>query len=112
MKTIKLKVYKEEIGGRPTFLTTYDLLKTAINQQPQGGFSIDEMQVRLRLLGIIDAHKQMFDIKEGEFTDELLEREVEVNFEDADFDKLKTLYRETKWGAVSSTIVEVSNSLR
>ena len=62
MKSIELKVAKENIGGRDTFLTTYDLLKSAINNPTQGGFNVDEMIKRLRLLGEVDKHKAMFEI--------------------------------------------------
>lgn len=111
MKTIKLKVYKEEIGGRPTFLTTYDLLKTAVNNPPQGGFSVEDMKNRLRLLNVLDKHKSEFDIKDGQFKDEMLNIEADMDIEDADFTKLKSLFDEMKWGAVSTAILEISDNL-
>lgn len=111
MKTITLKVYKEEINGRQTFLTTYDLLKSVINQPNREGFNIDEMQTRLRLLGIIDKHKAVFEIKEGEFKDEMLDLEVELEMEDADFKKMSELFKEMKWGIISSAIIDVNNRL-
>lgn len=112
MKTIKLKVYKEEIGGKPIFLTTYDMLKTAINNPPQGGFSVEEMRTRIRLMGVLDKHKHLFDIKEGEFNDALLNIEADVDIEDADYTKLKSLFDEMKWGIVSKSILEISEGLK
>ena len=111
MKSIELVVAKENIGGRDTFLTTYDLLKSAINNPTQGGFNVDEMIKRLRILGEVEKHKELFDIKPEDFKDELLERKATLELEDADFTKLKELFKEMKWGIVSSTIVELSKQL-
>ena len=71
MKSIKLKVAKESIQGRDTFLTSYDLLKSAINNPSQSGFSVDEMMKRMRLLEKVDAHKDLFDIKPDQFNDSI-----------------------------------------
>jgi hypothetical protein len=111
MKSIKLKVAKELIQGRDTFLTSYDLLKSAINNPSQSGFSVDEMMKRMRLLEKVDAHKDLFDIKPDQFNDSMLEREAELELEDSDFSKLKELFNEMKWGVVSKTIVELSKEL-
>jgi hypothetical protein len=111
MKSIKLKVAKESIQGRDTFLTSYDLLKSAINNPSQSGFSVDEMMKRMRLLEKVDAHKDLFDIKPEQFNDSMLEREAELELEDSDFSKLKELFNEMKWGVVSKTIVELSKEL-
>lgn len=111
MKSIELVVAKENIGGRDTFLTTYDLLKSAINNPTQGGFNVDEMIKRLRLLGEVEKHKELFDIKPEDYKDEMLDRKATLELEDADFTKLKELFKEMKWGVVSSTIVELSKQL-
>lgn len=111
MKSIELVVTKENIGGRDTFLTTYDLLKSVINNPVQGGFNVDEMIKRLRLLGIVEKHKDLFEIKSEDFNDDLLERKATLELEDADFTKLKELFKEMKWGVVSKTIVDLSNQL-
>lgn len=108
MKSIELKVTKEIIGGRETFLTTYDLLKSAINNPTKEGFSVDEMTKRLRLLNEVDKHKD-FEIKQEEFKDEMLNKKATLDLEDADFAKLKDLFKEMKWGVVSKTIVDLSN---
>lgn len=111
MKSIELKVAKENLGGKETFLTTYDLLKGAINNPSQNGFSVDEMMKRLRLLEKIDAHKNLFEIKEQDFNDSFLQRKATLELEDSDFSKLKELFKEMKWGVISKTIVELSNEL-
>ena len=107
MKSIELKVAKENIGGRETFLTTYDLLKSAINNPSKEGFSVDEMIKRLRLLNEVDKHKSTFEIEEGKFDDSMLEKKATLELEDADFAKLKELFKEMKWGVVSKTIVDL-----
>jgi hypothetical protein len=107
MKSIELKVAKENIGGRETFLTTYDLLKSAINNPSKEGFSVDEMIKRLRVLNELDKHKSTFEIEEGKFDDSLLERKAILELEDADYTKLKELFKEMKWGVVSKTIVDL-----
>jgi len=109
MKSIELKVTKENIGGRETFLTTYDLLKSAINNPSKEGFSVDEMIKRLRLLNEVDKHKATFEIEEGKFDDSMLEKKATLELEDADFTKLKELFKEMKWGVVSTTIVDLHN---
>ena len=109
MKSIELKVAKENISGRDTFLTTYDLLKSAINNPTQGGFNVDEMIKRLRLLNEVDKHKDLFEITEGKFDDAMLERKATLELEDADFTKLKELFKEMKWGVVSKAIIEIHN---
>jgi len=109
MKSIELKVAKENISGRDTFLTTYDLLKSAINSPTKEGFNVDEMTKRLRLLNEVDKHKAMFEIEEGKFDDSLLQRKATLELEDADYTKLKELFKEMKWGVVSKTIIEIHN---
>jgi hypothetical protein len=111
MKSIELLVAKENINGRDTFLTTYDLLKSAINNPTQGGFNVDEMIKRLRLLGEIEKHKDLFEINQDNFKDDMLDRKATLELEDADFTKLKELFKEMKWGVVSKTIVDLSNEL-
>jgi transcriptional regulator len=109
MKSIELKVAKENIGGRDTFLTTYDLLKSAINSSTKEGFNVDEMTKRLRLLNEVDKHKDLFEITDGKFDDAMLERKATLELEDADYTKLKELFKEMKWGVVSKTIIEIHN---
>ena len=113
MKSIELKVAKELLpskeGMQQTLLTTYDLLKSAINNPTQGGFNVDEMIKRLRLLNEVDKHKDLFEITDGKFDDAILERKATLELEDADFAKLKELFKEMKWGVVSKTIIEIHN---
>jgi hypothetical protein len=41
----------------------------------------------------------------------MLDRKATLELEDADFTKLKELFKEMKWGVVSKTIVDLSNEL-
>lgn len=111
MKSIELKVGKENIGGRETFLTTHDLLTSAINNPIQGGFNVDEMMKRLRLLEQVDKHKKLFDIKPEDFNDSMLQRTATLELEDSDYAKLKELFKEMKWNVVSKFIIELSQQL-
>lgn len=111
MKALELKFGKEKIQGRETFFSTADLLKAAINNVPrEGGMDVKEMSTRLRLLKIIDAHKE-FNIEEKDFTDSHLAIRKTVEFEDADFAKLKDLFNAVKWSVVSEFIIELGETL-
>ena len=115
MKSIELVVAKELLpsknGMQDTFLTSYDLLKSVINNPTQGGFNVDEMIKRLRLLGEVEKHKELFEINPEDFKDDFIDRKATLELEDADFEKLKELFKEMKWGVVSKTIVDLSNQL-
>jgi hypothetical protein len=66
---------------------------------------------RLRLLAEVEKHNELFDIKPEDYKDEMLERKATLELEDADFTKLKELFKEMKWGVVSKTIVDISKEL-
>jgi hypothetical protein len=108
MKTIKLKIKKEKVANREMFFSFYELLKIAINNTPQQGYSVEEMQKRLRILKELETYKEQFDIEEGKFNDSMLDREAELKLEDSDFDKLKELVKECKWGVLAQSIIELS----
>jgi hypothetical protein len=112
MKSINLQFAKEKINGREMFFSTYELLKMAINNPTQGGIGVEEMGKRLRLLEKLETHREEFDIEEGKLTDALLERKGIFELEDADFDKLKSLFEETKWTIISSFIVKLSEEIK
>lgn len=107
MKSIDLKVGKEEINGRQTILTTYDLLRISINGSEQGGFNVDEMQKRLRVLEALDKFKEIFSFKESDNEEIYLNASETLNLEDSDFQKLKELFNQTKWSVVSKFIVDL-----
>lgn len=112
MKSITLKITKEKIGEKEMFFSSYELLKMAINTTPQQGFNVDEMQKRLRLLAELDKHKNDFHIEEKDFNDSLLERTAELELEDSDYAKLKELIKDSKWGVISQSIVELCNQFK
>jgi len=108
MKSINLKIKKENIQGRDMFFSYYELLKSVINNPVRDGFSVEEMQQRIRLMNKIKEHHLMFDIKEGEFNDSMLDRTAVLELEDADYDKLKQLVSAMRWGLVAESIIEFS----
>lgn len=107
MKTIKLTAQKETINDQETIFSTYHLLKMAINNPSEKGFDVDEMMQRLKIMAVLDQHKEAFkDLKEDN-----LNVEAEASFEDADFKKLQELYRQMKWAVISQTIVDLKKQL-
>ena len=111
MKSIEFKFGKEKIQGRETFFSTADLLKAAVNNVPrEGGMDVKEMSTRLRLLKVIEAQPE-FAVEEKEFTDSHLSIKKTVDFEDADFTKLKQLFGEVKWSVVSEFIINLDAEL-
>jgi hypothetical protein len=111
MKALEFKFGKEKIQGRETFFSTPEMLKVAVNNIPrEGGLNVKEMSTRLRLLKIIEAHTE-FIVEEKDFTEALLTVKKTVEFEDADFTKLKELFNEVKWSVVSEFIIELGEAL-
>lgn len=107
MKTIKLKANKELINDQETIFSTYHLLKMAINNPSEKGFDVDEMMQRIKIMAVLDAHKETFkDLNEDNYN-----VEVEVSFEDADFKKLQDIYKQMKWAVISQTIVDLKKQL-
>ncbi len=94
---------------RNNFFSYYELLRIAINTTPQQGYSIEEMQKRLRLIAKLEEHKDLFGIEEKDFNDAMLERQAELKLEDSDYQKLKELVKEAKWGIIAQSIVELSS---
>ena len=106
MKTLTLKLNKENIQGRQTVISTVDLLKIAVNNVPKdNGMNIEEMQTRLRLMNILNEHGE-FEVKDGvEYTDTHFNMKKEISFEDADFRKLRDLFNEVKWSMEDGDLI-------
>lgn len=96
MKTIKLKKESEivvidnaQVNAK---IRTTDLIKVGLNSPVQGGYTISEIAFRIRLLDIVDkADKE--DLSE-------------IEIEDADYQALAKIIKDTKWGVVSKTILD------
>jgi hypothetical protein len=114
MKTIELKVAKEMHGGNYVLLTSYDLIKSAINNAPQGGYTPEEMRTRLNLLDKLDEHRSEFALLPApEKADDLfLKKSVTLELEDAEFSKLQNLMQEMKWGIVSRFIMDTVDQFK
>ena len=85
MKTIENKVTTMK-GGADNFIKYSDLLKTTANQPVKDGFSVDEMDKRLRITRILE--------KAGET----------IKLEDSDFNVAKWLVNTQKWGIIHEDI--------
>lgn len=111
MKSIELKFGKENIQGADLYFSTIGIFKVAVNNVPkEGGLSVEEMAQRLRLLDILNKYSE-YDVEDGKFTDNLLEKKGELELEDADFQKLKALFKDIKWNVVSRFVVDLSKEL-
>lgn len=115
MKELELKIVKETVMGNEIIISTYGLLKVAINNTPQGGYTVEDMTTRLKLLDLVEEHKDTFtppkDEKENsipimDIPREFFERRQTLKLEDSDFEKLKALIKLVKWGMVSRFIIE------
>jgi len=111
MKSIELKFGKENIQGVDVFFSTVSILKTAVNNIPrEGGLGVEEMSQRLRILDILNKHSE-YDVADGKFTEDLLDKKGVLELEDADYQKLKSLFKEVKWNVVARFIVDLSKEL-
>lgn len=94
MKSIALLSVQENpiVNNRetPVDLKTLDLVKLAVNQAPEGGYTPEEMTKRIRILDVIDS---------------LPENAEALELEDADFDNLKKWVVQVKWSFVSRFII-------
>ena len=101
MQTIQLLKGEAEVfvNGKMTKgpITTLDLIEIAINSPIKGGYSITEMRERLRIKAA---------------TSKLDKDAVQLTLEDADYEKLKQLVTETRWGIVSQFIADFDASFK
>lgn len=93
MKTIELKKEKENVvvQGREVEieLSTADLLKTALNSPVQGGYSINDISIRVRLLDLVSKSEKA---------------NSSLELEDADFNSLSEIVQGARWAVVSRFI--------
>lgn len=110
MKPLTLTASKETVHNGVTetavTLTTVDLLKAIINQQPAGGYTIEEMMFRLKMRQLIEPYVQQFS-----HADVTAIHPVTLNLEDADYAKLKELALGMKWAFPAQFIIDFVSSL-
>lgn len=102
MQTIQLKTTQESVNDPRTGklhefeLTTKELIKTALNNSssPQGGFPIDDMMIRLKILTKLELIKP---------------EDTVFELEDSDFNKLGEYAKAVNWGFVSQTFPDFVN---
>jgi hypothetical protein len=92
MKTISNKEVKITTGEG--LMHRSDLFKIVINEPGERGIKISEQRERMRILDVIE--------KAGK---------GDLTLEDADFNKLKTLYDNYGWMAVHKDLTELADHL-
>jgi len=95
MKSLTLFKNEHERTGLPEVgQPTKEFIVYALNQAPQGGFTMDEIEARLRIKGaVLDAVRAM-----GDADQHVLE------LEDADAAKLLSVVNGTRWGMLADSL--------
>lgn len=75
------------------FILYSDLCKICINKTPEGGFTIEEMSKRLRIMEVLNKKKD------------------KIILEDFDFEILKACIKNIKWGFMHKDLVEFNNTV-
>lgn len=118
MKSVLLVITKEDVRGVATLVTSTQFIKDAVNTPaPQsGGFNIEEMQKRIRILNAVDAiDKKEFKF-EGTFKEdeleEILKKEALLELEDADMKNLGEIMKSARFGIVSQHIIDLNERIK
>lgn len=102
MKSIELKTTIEQVfisGVKKEYeFSTLELIKTAANNCPPGGFAASDMMSRLRIIDAVESCE-----KQGSPADV-------INLEDNDYENLKKYVETTKWNVLSRSIVDFIKS--
>jgi hypothetical protein len=92
MKAIELKSFKELHDGREIDVTTIEMVRAAVKNAPPGGFTVDDIISRMRILDALSK----------------LNGKTTLELEDSDFANLGRYVKETRWNILSERIVEFS----
>ncbi len=117
-RKIVLKMVKEDndLVGKPIILTTFGLLKEAINNRPEKGFTIEEMQMRLDVMKKLNAYKDIFHIDAmstmKDWTEEKLAVTAELELEKEEYKQVQAWVRVMPWGIISEFVIDFVNSLK
>lgn len=99
MKTIKLRKDTEKLNINntqvETEVKTIELLKVGLNSPVQGGYTILDIAIRVKLLDLIEKAEK--------------ENLSELEIEDADFKALAKIIKDTKWSVISRSILNFVN---
>ena len=93
MKTIKNTVTKIK-GLEDEFMTYGELLKIVANEPPEKGLKVEEMRERFRILDAIENCGS-----------------ADINLEDADFNKLKSIYTNFAWLTTHKDLIALADHL-
>lgn len=110
MKTVNLKIQKELIGEKQMIFSDYELLRICVNEQkPEGGFNVEEMIKRMRILNKLDEVKHLFSKNYENDDESYKEVNASIQLEDSDYELLRNLVLSMKWNVVSNSIIELYN---
>lgn len=87
------KVLDATIGTEPNKTTYRELIKIAINNVPKEGFGIEDIRKRLRVLDALE--------KKGD----------KIEFEDSDYELVKSCVNEQKWVVIDAGIVKFVDTI-
>jgi hypothetical protein len=106
MKTVEVKITTLDLRamtGKPTdvdkFADTCDILEVCLDNIPQGGYTPKDIRERNRLQVVIDE----FRTKRKEDTSDKKVKPL-LKFEDADYDALKIIVNNSRWGIRSKDL--------
>lgn len=114
MKQITLK--KEELegitskDGKKGYIATIQLINTAINNAPSGGFAVTEMMERLAIQKKVRDMEKQIGEEENAYTD--ITSPWVLELEDAEFKQLGTWVHSVKWAFLSDFIVDFDQQFK
>jgi hypothetical protein len=85
---VKLELEKIQLEDGKNTLDVADLCKICLNATKQGGFTVDEMRSRIKIMDKLETDKKT------------------VELEDAEYKTLRGVVKTHKWGAISRKVVE------
>ena len=98
MRSVNNKFATLQINGEAKTLTVADLLKEAVNVVPEKGFTVSDIQSRLKVLSVINTAKENND--------------TALSFEDADFKIACDCVAAMRWAVLDPFIIEFSEMFK
>lgn len=114
MKSVKLIVTKEKVRGINTLIPSTNFIRDAVNQPAaqSGGFNVEEMQKRIRILNAVEkVEKEFFTFKDGGLDEEevqgILSIEATLELEDADMKNLNEIMKSARFAIVCQHVIDL-----
>jgi hypothetical protein len=92
MKTVMNK--KVQIGDKE--IPYSDIILTVCRQSPQGGFTIEDVRARMRVIGAVEV---------------AVKNNADIRLEDADHETLNRCLASMRWGAIDKAIVTFNDDI-